>query len=466
MSELEYDVVVLGGGTAGSAAARTAHAAGAKTVMFNAGELGGLCILRGCMPTKTMLHAAHLVHEAGHHHTPGIGRAKLDVDFGAVMANKQAKVERFKRAKVAGIEKAGYEVVDARARFLGPDLVEAGGKRYRFKKGAVIATGSMQSVPPIPGVDAVKYWTSDDVMALQKLPRSIAIIGSGAIGVEFTYFFARLGVPTTIISRRPIYADADPMIAEEMAAALDAEPNVTLLSPWSPLRVSQKEVGTFVLDLSGANQSRTIEVDALLLATGRRAAVDDLNLEAAGVEMDGRRIRAGTDMRTSNPKVFVAGDATNDRLLLHTANWEGAVAGKGAAQVPGEHHVEQRLHVEVVFSDPALATVGMNEAQARAAGHDVVTASARLSETGRAITMDVQHGAMKLVAERSTGEILGFQMLGVRADEIVHTISTAMYYRGTAAQLVEMPWYHPTVSEVILSLARDIDAATRTTNSG
>jgi pyruvate/2-oxoglutarate dehydrogenase complex dihydrolipoamide dehydrogenase (E3) component len=122
-----YDVLVLGGGTAGTAAAKAAHQAGAKVAMFNKGELGGLCILRGCMPTKTMLHAAHLVHEAAHHHTPGVGRTRPEIDFPAVMANKDAKVKRFQNAKIQGIEQAGYEVVDARARFTGADTVEADG---------------------------------------------------------------------------------------------------------------------------------------------------------------------------------------------------------------------------------------------------------------------------------------------------------------------------------------------------
>ena len=125
-----YDVLVLGGGSAGTAAANAAHRAGKKTAMFNKGELGGLCILMGCMPTTTMLHAAHLLHEAHHHDTPGIGRTAPSVDFAAVMANKDAKVARFKRAKVAGIEAGGYEVIDARARFSGPDTVEAGNETY------------------------------------------------------------------------------------------------------------------------------------------------------------------------------------------------------------------------------------------------------------------------------------------------------------------------------------------------
>ena len=178
-----YDVLVLGGGTAGTSAARAARKAGASVAMFNDGELGGLCILRGCMPTKTMLHAAHLRHEAEHHRTPGIAHESLAADFAEVMRNKDAKVARFKHAKIAGIEKGGYDVIDAYAKFAGQDRVEADGQLYRFTKGAVIATGSVVNVPPIPGVEDVPYWTSDDVMALTERPDSVIVIGSGAITV-------------------------------------------------------------------------------------------------------------------------------------------------------------------------------------------------------------------------------------------------------------------------------------------
>lgn len=452
----DVDVLVLGGGSAGTAAARTAAQAGCSTVMFNDGELGGLCILRGCMPTKTMLHAAHLRHEAEHHRTPGVERQTLGANFAEVMANKDVKVARFKRAKVSSIESGGYEVVDARARFTGPDTIEAGGETYRFAKGAVIATGSVVSVPPIPGLQDVPYWTSDDIMALTERPESVAVMGTGAIGLELAQFLARMGTRVELISRRPVFADAGPSVVEEMAKALADEPNLTNHAPGVPMAVRRARNGDIVVEISKDTGDEAVHADHLLMATGRRAAVDDLDLEAAGVEMDGRRVECGTDMRTTNPKVFVAGDATGDRLLLHVANWEGTVAGRGAAGLPGTHAVEQRLHMAVVFTDPPLATLGVTEEEAKATGLDVVAAEARFPETGRAITMDVAHGVMRLVATADRGEIVGAQILGPRADDLIHAVSPVMFYRGTAADMLAMPWYHPTLSEVLLSLAREI----------
>ena len=452
-----YDVLVLGGGTAGTAAARVAHRVGAKVAMFNKGELGGLCILRGCMPTKTMLHAAHLAHEAANHHTPGVGHVRPEVDFPAVMANKDAKVKRFKNAKIQGIERAGYEVIDARAHFTGADTVEADGETYRFTKGAVLASGSVPRLPRLKGVDSVPVWSSDDVMELTKAPESAIVLGSGAIGMELAQFLARMGTKVTQVSRRRIFCDVDPLISDQMVKVLEAEPNIELVSPCQPQGLSKTEGGV-ALELQVDAGPRTIQAAHFVAATGRAADLKSLGLDAAGIQTDGGRVIHGTDMRTTNDKVFVAGDATGSKLLLHVANWEGEVAGLGAAQVDGEHHVEQRLHMATVFTDPPLATIGMTEKQATDQGIDVVTAHALFAETGRAITMDVQHGAWKVVARKDTGEILGSQILGPRADDIVHIIGVVMYYRGTAADLLRMPWYHPTVSEVLLSLARELDA--------
>ena len=451
-----YDVIVLGAGTAGTAAASAAAAAGARVLVFNDGELGGLCILRGCMPTKTMLHAAHLVHEAQHSPTPGVSTAGVSVDFAEVMRNKDAKVARFKRAKVSAIERGNYELIDARARFVGPDAIEAGGQTYRFEKGAVIACGSVPSVPPIPGLDAVPYWTSDDVMALTEAPESIAVIGSGAIGLELAQFLSRMGTQVHQFSRRRVFTDAGPLIADEMEAALRAEPSFVLHAPCQPERIEQ-DGDSVVLHLP---EGESVRVQALLVATGRRPAVDELGLESAGVEFVDGRLHADRTLRTTNPRITVGGDATGDRLLLHVANWEGKVAGLNAYDPSASHEVETRLHMEAVFTDPPLATVGMSAAEAEVAGHEVITASARYPETGRAITQDCQHGAAVLVAEKASGEILGAQLLGPRADDVIHTIGAILHYRGTARDMLAMPWYHPTITEVLLSLARELDSKT------
>ncbi len=446
-----YDVLVLGGGTAGTAAARAATRAGARVALFNDGELGGLCILRGCMPTKTMLHSAHAAHEARHGGAAGVTTSLDGVDFGAIMANKDQKVARFKAAKLSGIEAGGYDVVDARARFSGEDTVEAGGETYRFTHGAVIATGSVPALPPIEGIADVEALNSDDIMRLEEPPESLIVLGTGAIGLELSQFFARIGTRVDLVARTRVFSRVDPLLAEEMEQAMAAEPGLTLHQPACPRRVRRTASGVAAEFADGT----VLEAQRLLVATGRSWNVEGLGLDAAGVRVVGGGLNSGPDMRTSNPRVFVAGDATGERQLLHVANWEGDVAGHNAAT--GEsREVERRMHMEVVFTDPPMAQIGLSEQEARAAGREVVTAQARFAETGRAITMDVRHGAWKLVADAATGELLGSQILGPRADDLVHVVSAAMHYRGTAADLLEMPWYHPTLTEVLQGLAREI----------
>ncbi len=455
-----YDVLVIGGGSAGTSAAATAVAAlgpGAKVGMFNKGELGGLCILRGCMPTKTMLHAAHLAHEASAHHTPGIGHERLAIDFKEVMANKDAKVARFKKAKLGGIAKGGYEVIDAYARFAGPDTIEADGELYQFTKGAVLAAGSDVALPPIPGIENVTVMDSDTVMDLKELPESAIVMGGGAIGLELGLFLARMGCQTIQANRSRIFSKIDSEIADEMEDVLHAEPNLTLVAPFKATGIEEKN-GSVHLHLDTAVGPRTLIAKHFVAATGRNARLENMGLEAAGVEFARGRVTYDSAMRTTNPRIFVAGDATGEDQLLHIANWEGKAAGKGAAEVPGDHSVERRLHMTAIFTDPPLATIGMTQLEAEAKGIPVVCASAKLAQTGRAITMDVQHGLWKMIAHKQTGELLGSQILGPRADDIIHIISTAMYYKGTAMDLLEMPWYHPTLSEVCLSLARELVA--------
>ena len=461
MSET-YDVLVIGGGSAGTAAARTASQAGARTAMFNEGELGGLCILRGCMPTKTLLHSAHLAHHARHPGPSGIEATNPAIDFAQVMRNKAAKVQRFKDAKIQGIERGGYDVIDARARFAGPNRIVAAGRDYTFARGAVIAPGSVPHRPHIPGIDSVAAWNSDDVMALTEQPRSVVVIGTGAIGLELAQFFARIGTTVQVVSRRPVSIDYGSLISEEMMRALRDEPNLTLWSPATPHAVRQNADGRIELEIETASEQKVLTADHLLLATGRGAATDDLDLEAAGVERDSRgQIVFDEAMRTSNPRVFAAGDATGRDQILHVANQEGVAAGHNAAHElasgnPEEHKVDRRLNMEVTFTDPPLANLGETPETARKRGAVPVIATAHFPQTGRAITMDTAHGLWQMSADASSGQILGTQILGPRADDLVHTIAAVMHFRGTPDDLLAMPWYHPTLSEVVLNLARDL----------
>ena len=453
---MDFDVIVIGGGSAGTAAASAAAAAGARVAMVNDGELGGLCILRGCMPTKTILHSAHALHEMRHAGPLGIEVVSARPRFAEIMRRKDEKVARFKRAKVESIEASGYEVIDARARFVDRETLEVGGRPLRAR-GYVIATGSVPAVPAVPGIREVPFMTSDDVMRLTEPPASLVIQGAGPVGLELGQFFARMGAPTTLVNRSPVCSKVDADCSAEMTRVLNDEENFTLHAPGRILSVGPSG-SRLRFEIESGGRSFKHDAAAFLVATGRNAAVDGLGLERAGVEMEQGRIRRDAAMRTSNPAVFVAGDATGDHQILHLANQEGRVAGHNVAGGRPGKMMDYRLKMSVIFTDPPMACVGMNEKEAAAAGRTTLTALKRIPSQGRAITMEARHGIFKVVADAQSCEILGAQILGPRADDLIHVISAIMHYRGKVQDLAAMPWYHPTLAESLIEIARKFAA--------
>ncbi len=451
----DYGVIVLGGGSAGTTAASAAVAAGARTAMINEGELGGLCILRGCMPTKAMLASAHALDETRHLDRFGIAlHGHAAPDFGRIMARKDEQVARFQRAKIAAVEAQDYEVIEGRARFAAGGGVEVNGRRLTADR-YVIATGSLPLIPPIPGLDRVPTLTSDDVMRLQSPPGSLIVLGAGAIGLELSQFFARIGSEVLLVNRSPLLHRHDPEAGHELGRVLGEEPNLRVVDLGRIERVRPDRGGLTarILEVEGVREERA---DALLLATGRRPALDDLGLEHVGLKTDGWGLEYDDAMRTANPDVYLAGDSSGDYQILHLANQEGAVAGHNAASGRPERKIDRRLHMEVVFTDPTYAHVGMTERDADESGTKIAVGRARFPETGRAITMGVRHGLWKIYAACSTREILGASILGPRADDLIHLIAVLMHFRAKAEDIGKLPWYHPTLAEVVLNVGRDL----------
>lgn len=453
----DYDVIVLGGGSAGSSAAAAAVSAGARTLMLNDGELGGLCILRGCMPTKAMLASAHALHEATHTDPFGIRLdGRVTADFARIMERKTEMVQRFQRAKIRSVESQEYEVLFGRARFAAGGGLELDGRRLEARA-YVIATGSTPTMLPIPGLDEVPVLTSDDVMRLESQPASLLVQGAGPIGLELAQFFARIGTRVLLVNRSPLLSRFDEECGKELARVFGEEPNLELAVPGRIERLRGAGPG---LSARVRSEERVFdyEADALLMATGRRAALDDIGLEQVGLRTVGGRLDCDSRMRTANPRVYVAGDATGSFQILHLANQEGQVAGHNAAGGEPDRRMDYRLRMAMIFTDPPFAQVGANEREARLEGWDPVVGRARLPETGRAITMSVRHGLWKLCACKKTGEILGCSMLGPRADDLIHLVALLMHGRAGVDRIFELPWYHPTLSEVMLDIGRDTAA--------
>jgi pyruvate/2-oxoglutarate dehydrogenase complex dihydrolipoamide dehydrogenase (E3) component len=451
----DYDVIVLGGGSAGTSAASAATQAGARTLLINDGELGGLCILRGCMPTKTMLASTHLLHEARRAEALGLRfKGRLVPDFARIMERKQSLVRRFQRAKIASVEAQDYEVAFGRAEFVAGGGISLDGRRLEAR-GYVVATGSMPTFLPIPGLDRVPVLSSDDVMRLTTPPKRMLVQGAGPVGLELSQFFARIGTEVLLVNRSPLLSHHDADCGAELTHVFEAEPGLELAVPGQVESLSPSGSG-MVARLRIGERERDLHADVLLMATGRRPALDGLGLEHVGLGYEGGRLEHDETMRTANPSIWVAGDATGRFQILHMANLEGAVAGANAAGVAPLRRMDYRLKMSMIFTDPPFASVGDGEDEARRQGRDVIVSTARFPETGRAITMSVEHGLWKVLADRRDGEILGSAILGPRADDLAHLVSTLMHYRAKAGEICRLPWYHPTLSEVLLTLGRDL----------
>ena len=340
-----------------------------------------------------------------------------------------------------------------RARFAAGGGVEVDGRKLQARA-YVIATGSVPTMLPIPGLDRVPVMTSDDVMRMTDQPRALVVQGAGPVGLELAQFFARVGTRVLQVNRSPLLSRFDADCGEELFRALADEENLELAVPGKIEKLEPRGSG-LVATVQAGGRTCEYEADALLMAAGRHAALEDLGLEQAGVNFAGGHVEHDAGMRTSNPAIYVAGDATGSHQILHLANAEGSVAGRNAAGGEPESRMDYRLKMAVVFTDPPFAHVGATETEARREGREVVAGSVRFPETGRAITMSVRHGLWKLYADRENGEILGSSILGPRADDLVHTVATLMAYRADVDRVLELPWYHPTLSEVILNVARD-----------
>ncbi len=455
-----FDVIVLGCGTGGSRAAATAAAAGASVLAIDGAErLGGLCILRGCMPTKALLETAHRAHIMRDGARFGLRCGEPEIDFPAMMNRMRGLVERFRKAKVDAIERGGYAVERANARFVGPHTVECNGETFEAKA-FVIATGSTVRPLDAPGVAIA---TSDDMFELAAPPGRALVIGGGAVGLEFAQWLARIGTTVTLSVRSPLLHATDAEFGAELVRALADEMEVCVPSTVSEFRQDGDAVSVLLQSGDGVPERRTF--DLVLNAMGRVPRLEGLDASAAGIAVDRGSIDTNARQQTNVPHVFVAGDATGRRLILHEANREGRVAGANAAATArGQELTEIDQSIPpcaVTFTDPAFASVGRSRVQLERDGVPFVTATKRFPEQGRGIVTGARHGMLRLLAHPDTGKILGCQILNERADDLIHVPATAMTLDGTVERLLEVPWYHPTLAEAFIEVCRDLVAQRR-----
>jgi pyruvate/2-oxoglutarate dehydrogenase complex dihydrolipoamide dehydrogenase (E3) component len=444
----DYDVAIVGGGSAGYAAARTSAAAGQRTVVIDGGaEVGGLCILRGCMPTKSLLYAAEALHFSGKLKTWGIRAETIRFDFGEVMARKNVFIEDLAKSRREELTAEKFKFIRAHARFVDPHTVDMDDGGRLTSAHFVITTGSSVAPPPLPEFDEIGYLTSDDALKLTRLPESLVILGGGAVAVEFAQFFARFGVRVTLLQRSGhLLSDFDTDIAEDVESVFRREGIEVFTNTTITGARHGKDGKTVSFEHDG--RVRSVSAEEIMLAIGRDPNTESLDLENAGVITEDGRIVADACMRTNTPHIYAAGDCTGPHAIVHLAVRQGEIAANNIMHPRSIWKRNERLLLAVIFTEPQVAKVGLTEKVAGTQDIPHLTASYPFSELGKSVIMDATDGHVKLLADPISGEILGAACIGPLGGELIHEIVAAMSKQMTVHELVNLPHYHPTLAEI------------------
>lgn len=442
-----YDVMIIGGGSAGYAAARTAAANGARTAVIECGpKIGGLCILRGCMPTKAILRSAEVMAWMRRAKEFGLRASKLSARLDEIQDRKDRMIREFAAYREDQLRNGKFDFMYGRAQFLDAHTVAVGAKRFRAMS-FIVTTGSVPAPSPIPSLEQIGYWTSDDVLEQTRLPRTLIVLGGGPVAVEFAQFFQRLGTEVTLIQRSPhILRDSDEDMAEVVEKRFRHE-GMSVFTDTKLVRASRKN-GKVAIEFLHKGRKRIARAEKVLQALGRVPNLGSLRLERAGVKVENGRFRINKRQQTNVPHIYAAGDVSGPYEIVHIAIQQGEIAGHNATH-RAKRTMDYRTKAAVVFTDPQMASVGLSEKEARAARVPCVVAKYPFHDHGRSIVMGETDGFVKVLANPKTGEILGGHIVGPEAGDLIHELIAIMHLRGTVFDLASMPHYHPTLAEIL-----------------
>jgi pyruvate/2-oxoglutarate dehydrogenase complex dihydrolipoamide dehydrogenase (E3) component len=450
-----HDVIVIGGGSAGYAAARTARDAGADVAIVDQGPLGGLCILRGCMPSKAILRSAEVAALLRRAKEFGLSPVSVQADLSAIVDRKDRLVRDFADYRIQQLCDPRFTLYQSRAVFLSPHQITVG-ETVLSASSFILATGSSPSEVSIPGLASAGYFTSDTILDLRTQPGSLIVLGGGAVALELGQFFARIGTKVTILQRgETLLSEMDEDVGRAIAAALIDE-GIEVVTGAQLLRMTHDERRKTLWVMKDESE-RSYASEEILQALGRQPNIEGLRLDLAEVTVDDGRIVVDDTMRTSQSHIYAVGDVNDLTPIVHLAIQQGEIAAYNAMYPDGPaKELDHRLVAEVVFTDPQVAVVGLNEALCRIGGIPYLTASYSFADHGKALCLGSTHGFVKLLCAPQTGELLGAQIVGPEAGELIHELIAVMYYRGTAADLLRMPHYHPTLAEIVTYPAESI----------
>ena len=430
-----YELAVIGGGSAGFAAAIRAVELGTRVVMVQDGALGGTCVNVGCVPSKTLIRAAEARHRQAHHAFDGIARPETSVDWSAVRAGKHDLVSTLRKAKYEDVLAAypeitlieGRAVLDEAARVHLADRTAVPADRV------IVATGSSPWIPDVPGLAESGYLDSTALLDVQTLPASLAVLGAGSVGVELAQAYARLGVHVTVLVRSRVLSKEDLEVSVELTRHLRDE-GIDVVTGVALESVERTDAGRLLRMSAADGAVHTLEVEELLVASGRRGNTRGMGLEAAGVEL-GRsgEIVVDDQLRTANARVFAAGDVTGGDMHVYVAARAGSLAAENA--LGADQSLDLSVLPRVTFTDPAVASVGLTEESARSAGIEPLVSKLPLEHVPRALAAHDTRGFVKLVADATTRRIVGAQIVASEAGEMIMEPALAIRFGLTIEDL-------------------------------
>ncbi len=438
--EEDYDLLIIGAGSAAFAAAIKATELGGRVAIVERGTVGGTCVNTGCVPSKALLRAAEHYHRAAHSPFAGVPTSTGAVDLSALVGQKDELVTTLRHEKYEDlIDIYGIDLIRGEARFAGPDTIEVDGRQVRAGR-FLVATGADPWAPPIDGLDESGYLTSTTALDLTELPAELIVVGANAIGLELGQLFVHLGSKVTFVEALDRIA---PFEETEISAALQdhlESLGAQVLTSATATRAGRTGDRRW-LDITTEGSTERIEADQLLVATGRRASTIGLGLETAGVDTDpGGHIVVDDQMATSNPKVFAAGDVTTLPQFVYVAALSGAMAAEHALRSTGRR-IDLATMPRITFTSPQIASVGLTEAQAKDAGHQAITSLLPLEAVPRALVDHATTGLIKLVADETNGQLLGAHILADGAGDVIQAAIMAIKHRTTIDEIADT--FHP-----------------------
>ncbi len=453
---MNYDVAVIGGGPGGYVAAIRAAQLGGRVLLVEKENMGGVCLNRGCIPTKTLLKSAEKWEDLARCAEFGLRADNIGFDFGAVMERKNKIVAGLRGGIEQLVKSNDITVVHGLAALTAAKHLEvsteAGQKSFEADN-IIIATGSVPSTIPVPGRELPAVITSDELLELTEVPKSMLVIGAGVVGIEFSAIMRAFGCEVTVVEMLPtILPMVDSDLVKRMGLVLRKQGIKTLAG--AKVTAIKEAPGGVTVKVDTGKGMQEFQVEKVLVAAGRRPVTEELGLDAAGVAYDRGGIKANERMETNIPGIYAIGDVTGQSMLAHTASTAGMVAAENAMGMSSV--MDYSVIPSCIFTTPEIAMVGLTEEEAKAQNIDFKSSRFNFAANGKAVTMGETDGLVKIIAETATGKVLGMHILGPHASDLIMEGALAIRNGLTAKDIAHTIHPHPTLSETVMESAHGI----------